>query len=267
MSQSPEYLCPICQASLELSDKTLSCANKHSFDYAKEGYVHLLPVQMKKSLAPGDDKNMVMARREFLALGHYQFLRDELAERVSEQAPTVIVDLGCGEGYYTSHLQQALPDSKIYGVDISKPAVRYAAKRNKQVHYSVATNAHLPFASQNVDVIANVFAPLVGKECRRILKPGGKIISVSPGPKHLYELKNAIYDRVELHEAPTAPEGFSLEQSKSLKRKIVLDSAEAVENLLLMTPFGWKITAEKKQALLASIPVEITLNFFINTYV
>ena len=267
MSHNPDYLCPLCQSPLVLDDKTLSCDNNHSFDFAKEGYVHLLPVQMKKSLAPGDDKNMVQARRDFLSLGHYQFLRDALADEVLKHSPQVLVDLGCGEGYYTSHLQQALPEAKVYGIDISKPAVKYAAKRNKDVHYSVATNAHLPFANHYVDVIANVFAPLVGKECERILKADGQIISASPGPNHLVELKAAIYDEIELHTTPTPPSGFRLAQARELEQTILLESEKAVQALLAMTPFGWKITEQKKQALLASLPVKITLNFILSTYV
>ena len=267
MSSSPDYICPLCQSALHPIGNSLRCDNNHSFDFAKEGYVHLLPVQMKKSLAPGDDKNMVLARREFLALGHYQFLRDELAKLVSEHAPKVLVDLGCGEGYYTSFLQQAQPEAKVYGVDISKPAIKYAAKRNKQVHYSVATNAHLPFSDDYVDVIANVFAPLVGKECRRILKPNGKIITVTPAPQHLFELKQAIYDSVLLHEAPLAPEGFIITHVKELEHKVTLETKAALENLLLMTPFGWKISPEKKNKLLASIPFSVTLNFYLSTYI
>ena len=106
MLSAPEYSCPICYSTLKLDNNTLKCGNNHQFDYAKEGYVHLLPVQLKKSLQPGDDKNMVLARREFLQSGFYHFLRQVLLTIIKQYEHNRIIDLGCGEGYYTSFLQQ-----------------------------------------------------------------------------------------------------------------------------------------------------------------
>lgn len=266
MTLNPEYACPLCAEALNKQDNSLACSNRHQFDYAKEGYVHLLPVQLKKSLQPGDDKNMVMARREFLQLGHYQFLRDALLEEIKQLPHNNLIDLGCGEGYYTNFIETELTDSRVYGVDISKAAVKYAAKRNKQVHYCVATNAHIPFADNYSDLILNVFAPIVGDECKRVLNNNGCILSAAPGPKHLFELKQFIYDEVELHTAATVPEGFTLEKSEQFDNIITLTEIADVENLLTMTPFGWKITEQKKQILLDSLPLAITLSFTINQF-
>jgi len=267
MPETPDYICPLCQHALIKSDRTLKCENNHSFDYAKEGYVYLLPVQLKKSIAPGDDKNMVLARREFLQNGYYEFLRSELMEKIAAQTNQHVVDLGCGEGYYTNEIPNINGTEKVYGIDISKPAVKYAAKRNPEVHYSVATNAHLPFADNSIDLIANVFAPLVGKECRRILKDGGSILSVSPGPHHLYELKTFVYENVELHEAATPPEGFRITQSWQVEDKVQIGSEKDILNLLAMTPFGWKISEQNKEKLTGQLPFELTLSFTINQFV
>lgn len=267
MSQLPEFSCPICFSPLEKSNNSLICHNKHSFDYAKEGYVNLLPVQLKNSLKPGDDKNMVLARREFLLLGHYDFLRQALLNTALSLPHQNMIDLGCGEGYYTDYIQSHAQTAQVYGVDISKSAVKYAAKRNKNVHYCVATNSHVPFADQFSDLIINVFAPLIGKECKRLLTDQGRILSVSPGAEHLIELKHHIYDTPELHEAARAPEGFVLDFAQHIQHTIELDNANDIENLLTMTPFGWKISDNNKQNLLQKIPFSLTLSFTINQFV
>ena len=267
MMSLPQYQCPICHTSMSIIDKSLTCANNHQFDYAKEGYVHLLPVQLKKSLNPGDDKNMVLARRKFLQLGHYEFLREALLKTLSEKCNSVIIDLGCGEGYYTNYIETELSNSQVYGVDISKDAVKYASKRNKQVHYSVATNAHTPFASSYANVILNVFAPLVGQECHRILAKDGYILSANPGPNHLFELKQVIYNTPEHHQPPTPPEGFQTSIEHTIEKTISLEQASDIENLLKMTPFGWKITKDKKQKLLLELPFTVTLSFVISEFI
>lgn len=266
MTKLPEFHCPICLNPLHKSANSLVCDNKHMFDYAKEGYVNLLPVQLKNSLQPGDDKNMVLARREFLLLGHYDFLRQALVKTLLSLPHNNIIDLGCGEGYYTDFIQSQTPETNVYGVDISKSAVKYAAKRNKQVHYCVATNSHVPFADDFSDLIVNVFAPLIGKECQRILSPQGKILSVSPGPKHLIELKQVIYDTPELHDTATPPEGFELTDKQDIEQTVILDKQTDVENLLTMTPFGWKISEQNKQNLLSQLPFKLTLSFTLNQF-
>lgn len=266
MSQSPNYQCPICQSAMVKIDSSVKCNNNHQFDFAKEGYVNLLPVQFKKSLNPGDDKEMVLARRRFLELGHYEFLRQHLLKVITNESPKTIVDLGCGEGYYTSFVAQTTEAEEVYGVDISKDAIKYSAKRSKLVHYSVATNSRTPFSDDQFDIILNIFAPLVGKECMRILNQRGVIISAAPGEQHLRELKQAIYDQVELHEAAKAPEGFQLRASENISQTVTLQSTDEMRDLLTMTPFGWKIVPEKKQALLENNTFSITLSFDINIF-
>ena len=261
-----QYRCPICLERLTKTANTLGCANQHHFDFAKEGYINLHAVQHKKSLQPGDDQNMVQARRAFLELGHYQFLRDRLVDIAQESEPNIILDLGCGEGYYTNHIQQAMNHTQVYGVDISKAAVRYAAKRNTNIHYSVASNALLPFADKFADLIVCIFAPLTSKECHRILKTKGHLITVSPAANHLFELKAHIYDEVMLHETETTPDNFEHSQLQKIEKQICINDNKTIEDLLSMTPFGWKITAEKKQKLLNSLPLSLTLSFNIHQY-
>jgi 23S rRNA (guanine745-N1)-methyltransferase len=267
MIKTPEFNCPICFTKLQKTGNSLVCDNKHMFDYAKEGYVNLLPVQLKNSLQPGDDKNMVLARREFLLLGHYDFLRQALVKTLLSLPHNNIIDLGCGEGYYTDFIQSQTPETNVYGVDISKSAVKFAAKRNKQVHYCVATNSHVPFPDDFSDLIVNVFAPLIGKECQRILTQQGRIISASPGAQHLIELKQYIYDSPELHDQAKPPEGFELADIQQITQQVTLDNPKDIENLLTMTPFGWKISKQNKQKLLSKLPFQLTLSFSLNQFV
>ena len=266
MTQLAQYQCPLCSSALIKNENSFQCEHNHSFDIAKEGYVNLLPVQQKKSLQPGDDKNMVLARRAFLQQGYYEFLRSALVDEISQLAPANVVDLGCGEGYYTDELQR-VTSCLTYGIDISKSAVKYAAKRNKQVNYAVATNAHLPFGDQSIQVIANVFAPLVGEECQRILTKDGVIVSVAPGPNHLIELKQKIYQTPQLHDVPKPPAGFNTQSSKVVSKQVQLDNPSDIENLLTMTPFGWKISPQAKSELLANLPFSTQLDFVISQYV
>lgn len=263
MTAQPNYLCPICHAKLQKEDRQLRCDKNHSFDYAKEGYVNLLPVQNKKSLNPGDDKNMVMARRAFLTAGHYDFLREALTNNLQALSLQVVVDLGCGEGYYTNHFAQCLPLASIYGIDISKSAVKYAAKRNDKVHYSVGTNAALPFSTHSIDAIVNVFAPLVPAECFRILNDEGIIVRVSPGPRHLWQLKEYVYPTPQLHEAPQDLAGFQVKQRIEVKSTQTVDNVNLAP-LLQMTPFGWKIKTEQLARLNELTSLDIEFDFLID---
>ena len=117
------YICPLCRSELVQDGKQWRCGQNHSFDQAKEGYVNLLPVQKKNSRDPGDNKQMMQARRAFLNAGYYQALSDrvnELAQEYGKGQPEIL-DLGCGEGYYSERLQQAV-GGELYGLDISRTA-------------------------------------------------------------------------------------------------------------------------------------------------
>ena len=126
------FRCPICSSPLRRGERAYTCPKGHSYDIAREGYVHLLPANQKHSKAPGDDKAMVAARNRFLSAGHYGPL--ELALRYTGEQVT-LVDSGCGEGYYTAGVVSALGQDgrtvEAAGVDISKFALRHAARRSR----------------------------------------------------------------------------------------------------------------------------------------
>ncbi|PAJ71840.1 23S rRNA (guanine(745)-N(1))-methyltransferase [Pseudoalteromonas sp. NBT06-2] len=261
---SLNYVCPICAAKLSFTDKTLKCRSNHSFDFAKEGYVNLLPVQNKKSKDPGDNIEMVQARRNFLTQGHYSFLQDAVADKVKRLSQgKTIIDFGCGEGFYTQALQKSAVNCKVYGIDISKHAVKYAAKRYPECHFSVASIAQAPFNDLQADVIVSIFAPLFETELARLCND--KLIVASPGPMHLFELKQKIYQEVNLHTPVTCPTGFESYSEEVLTKTVILD-IPTTKNLVMMTPFAWKFRPEHWHALEQKENIEITLEFYLSIF-
>lgn len=236
------YSCPLCHAPLTRSGNSYLCPQRHQFDRAKEGYVNLLPVQHKRSRDPGDSAEMMQARRAFLDAGHYQPLRDAVSEKLRAINPQQLLDIGCGEGYYT-HAFAALAQ-ETWGLDVSKTAVRFGAKRYPQVNFCVASSQRLPFADSSMDVVIRIYAPCNPSELKRVVKPGGWVITVTPGPRHLVELKGLIYNEVQLH-APHSEviEGFTLGSHDALAYPMQLTGNEAV-TLLQMTPFAWRAKPE-----------------------
>ena len=158
------FRCPVCGGPLDREERVYRCADRHSYDIAKEGYTYLLPPNQKHSAAPGDDKAMAAARRDFLSAGYYQPLLNTLCSRIlslTGEKP-VILDAGCGEGYYTSGIDQALTAAgktpRMAGIDISKFILRLAAKREKNIEFAVASCYHLPFPDNTADVLLDCFS-------------------------------------------------------------------------------------------------------------
>ncbi len=209
------YLCPVCGEPLHLhpSAKSYHCQNRHSFDLAKEGYLNLLPVQHKHSIEPGDSKQMMIARREFLEAGFYEPMAEAVALMVDANRPEGqtmrLLDLGCGEGYYSRKIAARCEPVALHGIDIAKAGIAAAAKKQPAARFIVASSNRLPYAGQYFDLVLRVFAPSNDDELKRVLKPSGLLLTVTPGPRHLWQLKEFIYADVKEH-APEAvlPHGF-----------------------------------------------------------
>ncbi|HCL7919676.1 TPA: 23S rRNA (guanine(745)-N(1))-methyltransferase [Escherichia coli] len=263
------FSCPLCHQPLSREKNSYICPLRHQFDMAKEGYVNLLPVQHKRSRDLGDSAEMMQARRAFLDAGHYQPLRDaivgQLRERLDAKAAAVL-DIGCGEGYYTHAFADALPEITTFGLDVSKVAIKAAAKRYPQVTFCVASSHRLPFSDTSMDAIIRIYAPCKAEELARVVKPGGWVITATPGPRHLMELKGLIYNEVHLH-APHAEQlkGFTLQQSDELCYLMRLRGDEAVA-LLQMTPFAWRAKPEVWQALAAKEVFDCQTDFNIHLW-
>lgn len=251
-------LCPVCQTPITTTEDGGVCRKGHRFDRARSGYMHLLPANRKHAKNPGDDKLMVDARRKFLDKGYYRPLADTVSRLAGEwlanlphQTPCVL-DAGCGEGYYTTLLYDALcqrgmePD--ILGVDISKLALDKAAKRQKAIFYVVASVFHLPAPDACCDLLCSLFSPYCSEEYQRVIRPGGAMLLVIPGENHLWELKQAIYERPYKNQVkPFALEGFTLLDHMQVHDIIYLAEHNDIENLFKMTPYYYK-TSEQDQA-------------------
>lgn len=261
---SLQYQCPLCNHALLKHNSSLRCDNNHTFDFAKEGYVNLLPVQHKNSKQPGDSLEMVQARRAFLEQGFYAFLQRALSNIISERKPNVLIDLGCGEGFYTHAIADKI-EAQVYGVDISKSAVKYAAKRYPQCHFSVASISQAPFKSGTADVLLSVFAPLFEQELARLAAPNGTLVVASPGPWHLKELKEYIYADVAKHTEIDTPSGFIKADQKLITEQVTLNFSD-IKNLIMMTPFAWKFRPEHWQTLEEKGAQSVTLSFYITEF-
>lgn len=260
-------ICPICRTTLNKQQKQWSCQNGHSFDQAKEGYTNLLVVQHKHSKNPGDSKEMMQARQQFLSQGHYAFLSQAINQQVADCDPKHVLDIGCGEGYYTQALQQRLAQSAaIYGIDISKDAVRMAAKRCKESQFFVASNHRLPISDAGIDVVTRVFAPSDEHELLRVTKPGSHLLKVVPGSHHLSSLRALLYEDVQLHnEDAEEMDGWRLVEQQKLSQSKTLNHQD-MSALVLMTPFAWKKNQQLQTHLAEREEFEVNFEFVLQLY-
>lgn len=248
----PSIVCPLCRLALQCDEKTWHCENRHSFDVAREGYVNLLPVQHKNSRDPGDDAQMVQARRDFLQAGHYQPLRDAVLQLLAPLNAQSLLDIGCGEGWYTGAFTQIAED--VIGLDIARPAIRLAAKRHPGITWLVASGALLPLADDFVDIVSNLFTQLHVAEMLRVLKPGGHVLVVTPAADHLWSIREQLFDDVRAYDPDKFhaefEEHFELQSQQEVRFTLELDQP-ALHQLLLMTPYAWKAKPEKRDTLAA----------------
>ena len=268
------FRCPLCKAKLEKQERALRCEHGHSFDISAEGYVHLLPANKMNSKIPGDSKEMAASRSAFLDKGYYEPLLLELEKTVLELAKggePALLDCGCGEGYYTSNIAKELksrfPKAKIAGFDISRPSVKRAAKRTKEVDFAVASVFDIPVPDGSFDMLLNVFSPLSIEEYKRVLKPGGYYIYVVPAARHLWQLKAAIYDTpYENREQDTPYEGFEHEETRRVRYETLIKTKEDIFALFQMTPYYWKTSAKGAEKLSAYESLNTEVAFDIHIY-
>jgi 23S rRNA (guanine745-N1)-methyltransferase len=235
--------CPNCSLPLAQTRGALRCARGHSFDLAKQGYAALTAGRTPHT---GDSTEMITDREAFLSAGHYAFIADALAGHATAG---LIVDAGTGNGYYLAKVLDAEPEAFGLGLDVSKPALRRAARTHPRADAALADLwAPLPLADDSAALILNVFAPRNGPEFRRILRPGGALIVVTPLTDHLRELVEAA-DLIGVQpdksdKVREALEGyFDADDSVTLRRELHLTAAEA-RTLVGMTPSARHPTRE-----------------------
>ena len=240
-----ELICPICGNELHKEEKTCRCPSGHSFDIARQGYVNLLTVQQKHSLNPGDTREQVLSRRAFLEAGYYAPIAGALIDTAKELgASGPVLDVGCGEGYYSSRLAGAL-GAELVGLDISKEAVRCAAAKYKDAKWLCATAAHIPVKDHSAGLVTSLFALTLPQEFKRILRPDGLYFQVLAAQDHLLGLKSIIYPELKFKEKDTVPalEGFELVKSVPIGFEFTVEGQQ-VQNLFSMTPHVYRIGKE-----------------------
>jgi 23S rRNA (guanine745-N1)-methyltransferase len=255
------WRCPHCRLPLVDDERAVACANGHSFDRAREGYVNLLVGGRLAGRPSGDDDTMVRARRAVFDAGCYDSIIDAVADAVRASGATTVLDAGCGEGTYLARACRA--GAQGWGIDISKVAVGLAARRYRSCRFAVASSYRLPFADDSFDALIDVFAPRPFDELFRVLRPGGVAVVVTPGPDHLAQLKALVYDTPREHVAGevTPP----AESVTGVTFTVDLAEPELRRHLLEMTPYWWSATDERRarvEAALTAVETDMVLSVY-----
>ena len=266
------FVCPKCKCALTIHpDGRAVCENRHSFDRSREGYYNLLLTSTGGT--HGDNREMVLARRDFLDTGAYLPLADKIFElaRPYISSGCSVLDSGCGEGYYTNYIEEKISrlfaDVSVSGFDISKDAVRYAAKKNPRLSLAVAGAYHIPVADGSVDLLFSIFAPLAQSEFLRVIRSGGHFIMAIPGEEHLYSLKRQLYDTPYKNTVEdTALEGFSLVKLERISFTLDLDSPQKIASLFMMTPYAYRTPKQAKERILSLDRLKTEAQFIILVY-
>ncbi len=266
-------ICPTCGEPLQRTERTLRCKNRHSFDIARAGYCNLLQTS-RAGAHKGDSREMVAARRAFLDRGYYDGLADGLCAqvcRLADGAPVRLVDAGCGEGYYTRRMASRLSEAGLLrqavGIDISKAATQYAAKRDACTQYVTGSVYRMPVADGAADIVCSIFAPAPAKEFARVLREDGAVLCAVPGAAHLWELKCAVYDtpytnREEKHHL----DGFLCAERRKIEYTIHIDNAADIQTLFAMTPYAHHTPKQGLSRLHALCELTVTVSFLLLTY-
>ena len=292
------FICPLCQSPLQPADHTWRCDGSlnpkqttHPFDVARQGYINLLPVQQKKSKAPGDSQQSIEARKRFLNAGHYQPLNDLICQKMTallmakkaslkqKNKPINWLDIGCGEGYYTQAMAQTGMDMLI-AADISKPAVVELARTSKAlgrlwyqgaeeakedgtyaaaIYPLVTSAAHLPLRAHSINGISSIFSPILPAAFNEALSDAGYLIIAKPDIGHLATMREALFDDVREHDSEKflqelAPY-FQLLETHHVSSSLNL-SAEELADLMTMTHYAYRARSDKRQALLAEVAAQ-----------
>lgn len=270
-----KFVCPKCMGALAVGESGAAvCPAGHSFDRSREGYYNLL--LSGTGGTHGDNREMVGARRAFLDTGAYLPLAEAASRLVCEnfRAGDALLDVGLGEGYYTDIIEKSLAEKfgednygSISGFDISKDAVKMAARRNKRLSLAVASAYRMPIPDSSFEVVTNLFSPLAREEILRVLAPRGKFIMAIPGENHLFGLKSAIYDTPYRNEvADSALEGFSLLSSEKIAYTLTLDSQEKIRSLFMMTPYAYRTGRVERERVFALESIETEIEFWLFLY-
>lgn len=265
------FLCPHCALPLTAEGGSYRCEKRHTFDIARQGYVNLLTG--RAGAQHGDNREMIAARRRFLLTGHYAPLVKAVADAAVRHAPphAAVLDAGCGECHYTAAIDRALreagKDAHMLGLDISREALALGGRSYPSLALAVASLYQLPLADGSVDLLFEIFAPYSGEEYARVLRPHGKMVMVIPGARHLFGLKEVLYELpYENRVQDTALPHFRLIEELDIHDRITLKTEEELWDLFTMTPYFYRTSQRDKEKLRHSAPLETEISFKILIY-
>lgn len=261
-------LCPVCSQALCRNGNSVRCENNHCFDFAKEGYLNLLAGNHKKGSDMGDNKDMALSRRAFLSKGYFDTLLNAVDEQFCrlQNENAVVLDICCGEGYYSDMLRRRHADADIIGFDLSKEMIRLAAKRKSGNTYAVANLFRIPLPDNSVDFAFHLFAPFDETEFMRVLKPGGVLVTAVAGENHLWQMKEILYENpYKNDENPPKTVLKPLQKTRSDGR-IFIDNNEDIFSMFKMTPYFYHTPTDGIQRLEACESLETEISFALYTY-
>ena len=259
--------CPVCHAGMTVTDdgrvcKCMGCKS-HCYDFARSGHLHL----GGPHAGEGDHKEAVLSRRAFLDAGFYERLSDRINAILDNIPSNVILDAGCGEGYYTNRMAE---NRDVLGIDLSRAGIEYAAKRAKQTgkraSFAVASLFTLPVQDASLDAVVNIFAPCAEQEFLRVLKPGGHLLVVGAGERHLMGLKRILYENPYSNPGRAdLPDTMETVARERLQYEICVEGRELIEALFSMTPYYWRTskTDHAKLEALTALTTELDFDIFL----
>ena len=259
--------CPVCQSSMNVTDDGRVCRCRgprtHCFDFARSGHLHL----GGPHAGEGDTKEAVLARRAFLDAGYYRQLSDTVNEILDTLPSATVLDAGCGEGYYTNRMAVG---RDVLGIDLSRAGIEYAARRAKQLQtragFAVASLFSMPVQNAALDAVINLFAPCAEEEFSRVLKPGGHLILVGAGERHLMGLKKVLYENPYFNSTRAdLPTKMKTVMQKRLQTEITVEGAQMIRALFSMTPYYWRTceTDRAKLDRLDTLTTELDFDIFV----
>ena len=256
-------MCPVCGGELRGEGKSCLCEGGHCFDIARQGYVNLL-TGSRSGDAMGDSAEMSARREAFLSKGYFSPLADRLKELITADSP-VILDVCCGEGYYSRRLAE-IPGSRVLAFDLSKSMIRRAAKGGGAVTFFVANMSAIPVRSGSVDAALILFAPFAGKEAARVMRDDGVLLTVVPGRRHLFEMKEILYSEpYENDEKLPESDGLTLAGKESLTYAMELKKDD-IADIFAMTPYYYHSPEEGRKRLSETESLTVTADFVIAKY-
>lgn len=262
--------CPKCHQPLSLQGNSYFCEAKHCYDIAKSKYINLLLNPDKATNYPGDSKDSLLARKSFLNTGYYDGIANiviETIQKYQKDTSLHILDVGCGEGYYTQKIRNTVGTSHYYyGLDISKEAIQMATKYTKDIFWLVGNSKNLPVMDHSMDIILALFTVVNQEELQRALHSQGYIIHVTANPHHLIEIKELIYDTIKIKSDTHIRLDFPVVDTFDFVQKIAIDRHQDALHLLKMTPHYYHIKTEKRDVLQTIENITITIDIKITVY-